>query len=76
MALAQAEAAELDRIPGAAVAAKALGAGLVGTPQIIAQRIRRYEAMGIDCLMLQFHPMRDGLETFAREVMPLIRPEG
>ena len=73
MEQAEAEAAELDRIPGATVAAKALGAGLVGTPQIIAQRIRRYEAMGLDCLMLQFHPMQQGLETFAREVMPLIR---
>ncbi len=70
---AEAEAAELDTTPDANVAAKALGAGLVGTPQIIAERIRRYQDMGVDCLMLQFHPMRQGLETFAREVMPLIR---
>ena len=76
MALAEAEAAELDQIPEATVAAKALGAGLVGTPQVIAERIRRYEDMGLDCLMLQFHPMREGLETFAREIMPLIRPKG
>jgi FMNH2-dependent dimethyl sulfone monooxygenase len=76
MALAEAEAAELDRIPEATVAAKALGAGLVGTPQVIAERIRRYEDMGLDCLMLQFHPMREGLETFARDIMPLIRPGG
>ena len=74
--LAQAEAAGLDRTPEANVAAKALGAGLVGTPQIIADRIRRYEDLGLDCLMLQFHPMRQGLETFAREVMPLIRSRG
>jgi hypothetical protein len=26
----------------------------------------------IDCLMLQFHPMMDGLETFAQRVMPLL----
>ena len=71
-AAAEAEAAALDRIPEANVAAKALGAGLVGSPKTIAERVRRYADMGIDCLMLQFHPMRAGLETFAREVMPLI----
>ena len=67
------EAAEMEQIPEANVAAKALGAGLVGTPDMIADRIRRYEDDGIDCLMLQFHPMREGLETFAAKVMPLIR---
>ena len=39
----------------------------------IAERIRRYEDMGLDCLMLQFHPMREGLETFAREIMPAFK---
>ncbi len=67
------EAAEMEQIPEANVAAKALGAGLVGTPDMIADRIRRYEDDGIACLMLQFHPMREGLETFAAKVMPLIR---
>ena len=67
------EAAEMEQLPDANVAAKALGAGLVGTPKIIADRIRRYEDAGIDCLMLQFHPMREGLETFAEKVMPLLR---
>lgn len=70
---AEREAAELDLIPDANVAAKALGAGLVGTPRVIADRIKRYEDAGVDCLMLQFHPMRQGLETFAERVMPLIR---
>jgi FMNH2-dependent dimethyl sulfone monooxygenase len=59
-----------DRV--AAVAAKALGPGLVGTPEIIADRIRRYEAAGVDCLMLHFHPMMQGLETFAERVMPIL----
>ena len=70
---AEGEAAELELIPDANVAAKALGAGLVGTPDMIADRIRRYEDAGIDCLMLQFHPMRDGLERFGQEIMPRIR---
>jgi FMNH2-dependent dimethyl sulfone monooxygenase len=70
---AEAEARSLDAVPEANVAAKALGAGLVGTPDVIAERIRRYQDCGIDCLMLQFHPMMDGLETFAQRVMPLLR---
>lgn len=73
---AEEEAAGLDASPDANVAAKALGAGLVGTPRIIAERIRRYEDMGVDCLMLQFHPMRQGLETFAQTVMPLMGRKG
>jgi FMNH2-dependent dimethyl sulfone monooxygenase len=55
------------------VAAKALGAGLIGPPKIIAERIRRYQDIGVNCLMLQFHPMKEGLERFAQDVLPLIR---
>lgn len=67
------EARRIESDPASAVAAKGLGAGLVGTPRAIAERIRLYEEMGMTCLMLQFHPMREGLERFARDVMPLIR---
>jgi FMNH2-dependent dimethyl sulfone monooxygenase len=61
-----------DRV--SAVAAKALGAGLMGTPRQIAERIRRYEAMGVETFMLHFSPMLEGFETFAAEVMPLLDP--
>ncbi len=54
------------------VAIKSLGAGLIGTPQTIADRIKRYEDMGMTCLMLQFHPMQNGMQEFAEKVMPLI----
>jgi FMNH2-dependent dimethyl sulfone monooxygenase len=54
------------------IAAKALGPGLVGTPEMIAERIRRYEAAGVGTLMLHFHPMMEGMERFARSVMPLV----
>jgi FMNH2-dependent dimethyl sulfone monooxygenase len=54
------------------IAAKALGPGLMGTPEVIADRIRRYEAAGVGTLMLHFHPMVEGMERFAREVMPLL----
>jgi dimethylsulfone monooxygenase len=68
-----AEARELESNPTANVAAKALGAGLVGTPDIVLERIERYRKCGVDCLMLQFHPMLDGLEAFAAELMPHLR---
>jgi len=51
----------------------ALGAGLVGTPQVVAERIRRYEAIGVDCVMLRFTPMLAGVEAFGSTVMPLLR---
>lgn len=53
-----------------AVAAKALGAGLVGTPDILAERIARLEEIGIGSVMLHFHPMLSGMERFAATVMP------
>ncbi|HEY8580345.1 MAG TPA: LLM class flavin-dependent oxidoreductase, partial [Beijerinckiaceae bacterium] len=62
-----------DRI--AAVAAKGLGAGLVGTPEIVAERIRAYQAAGVSCFMLHFHPMIEGLQRFIEEVMPLTRQD-
>src|SRR5262245_29702906 len=54
------------------IAARALGPGLVGTPDMIADRIRGYEAAGIGTLMLHFHPMMEGMERFAGQVMPLV----
>jgi FMNH2-dependent dimethyl sulfone monooxygenase len=49
-----------------------LGAGLVGTPERVAERIRTYEQAGIDVMMLRFTPMLDGLRLFGRTVMPLL----
>jgi FMNH2-dependent dimethyl sulfone monooxygenase len=51
----------------------ALGAGLVGTPQTIAERLRRYEAIGLDCVMMRFTPMLEGIEAFGSKVIPLLR---
>jgi dimethylsulfone monooxygenase len=59
-----------DRI--SSTAARALGACLVGTPELIAQRMRRYEEIGVELFLLHFHPMRAGLETFAGKVLPLL----
>jgi FMNH2-dependent dimethyl sulfone monooxygenase len=52
---------------------KGLGAGLVGSPATIAARLDRYGQAGVDCLMLRFLPAFDGMDRFAREVMPLLR---
>ena len=57
-----------DRI--SLVAAKALGAGLVGTPDDIVERLTVLHQIGIATPMVHFHPMGDGLETFASEVAP------
>ena len=52
----------------------ALGAGLVGSRKTVIERIRRYQDIGVNLLMLHFWPMREGLEEFAREVMGEIAP--
>jgi FMNH2-dependent dimethyl sulfone monooxygenase len=53
----------------------ALGAGLVGTPQLIAERLRRYAEIGIDTFLTRFTPMLQGVETFGTQVIPLLRPQ-
>ena len=59
-----------DRV--SSTAARGLGACLVGTPQLIAERMRRYENIGVELFLLNFHPMLPELETFAKSVMPLL----
>lgn len=54
------------------VATSGLTAALVGTPEVVAERLTAYRAAGIDVAMLHFHPMVDGLEAFAAEVLPLL----
>jgi dimethylsulfone monooxygenase len=58
--------------PLTAVGSAGIGAALVGSRRTVVERIRRYEAMGIDLLMLQFMPVRKGLEEFAELIMPEI----
>jgi FMNH2-dependent dimethyl sulfone monooxygenase len=56
----------------ALVPALALGAGLVGTPEVIVERIEQYRAAGVELLMLHFHPMMQGLRTFIDRIMPRV----
>jgi len=55
------------------VSNRGLKAGLVGTPQQVAEQIRAFEGAGVDLLLLQFSPQLEEMERFAEEVMPLVR---
>ncbi|MGO2658294.1 LLM class flavin-dependent oxidoreductase [Mycetocola reblochoni] len=46
---------------------------LIGTPEQVAARIREFEAVGVDTLLLQFSPMLSEVERFAEQVIPLVR---
>jgi len=48
-----------------------LRAGLVGTPEQVADRIRELESVGVDLLLLQFSPQLEEMERFSETVMPL-----
>ena len=47
---------------------------LLITPRL-AERLRRYEEVGIDIMMTRFTPMMEGMETFGTKVMPLLARE-
>jgi alkanesulfonate monooxygenase len=48
-------------------------AGLVGSYDEVAARIRAFHAAGIELFMLQFQPFEMEMERFAREVIPRVR---
>lgn len=54
------------------VSNRGLRAGLVGTPEQVADGIRKFEEAGVDLLLLQFSPQYEEMERFAAEVMPLV----
>jgi dimethylsulfone monooxygenase len=64
---------DLARDPSLKSASVAVGANLIGTPKTVLERIRRYEALGIDLFLLQFYPMRQGLDEFAEKLLPDLR---
>ena len=53
------------------VSNRGLRPGLVGTPEQVAERVRAYEAAGVDFLLLQCSPQLEEMERFAGQVMPL-----
>src|SRR5689334_20502785 len=58
------------------VSNRGLRAGLVGTPEQVAQRVRDLSAAGVDLLLLQFSPQLEEMERFAEQVMPLVGTTG
>ena len=54
------------------VSNRGLGAGLVGTPEQVADRVRAFADTGVDLLLLQCSPQLEEMERFAEEVMPLV----
>lgn len=54
------------------VSNRGLRAGLVGSPEQVAERILEFEQAGLDLLLLQFSPQMEEMERFADEVIPLV----
>ncbi|MDQ3995409.1 MAG: LLM class flavin-dependent oxidoreductase, partial [Gemmatimonadota bacterium] len=58
------------------VSNRGLRAGLVGTPEQVADRVRDLAEAGVDLLLLQCSPQLEEMERFAETVMPLVAPVG
>src|SRR5438105_6822159 len=54
------------------VSNRGLRTGLVGTPELIAERLRELERIGVDLVLLQCSPQREEMDRFAAEVIPLV----
>jgi dimethylsulfone monooxygenase len=54
------------------VSNRGLRSGLVGTPEVIADRILEFEGAGLDLMLLQFSPQLEEMERFAEEVIPRV----
>lgn len=54
------------------VSNRGLRAGLVGTPERVAERVREFQAAGVDLLLLQCSPQLEEMERFSADVMPLV----
>jgi len=51
------------------VSNRGLRAGLVGTPEQIAEQIARFAGAGVDLLLLQCSPQLEEMERFAADVI-------
>jgi FMNH2-dependent dimethyl sulfone monooxygenase len=55
------------------VSNRGLRAGLVGTAEQVAERVRAFQEAGVGLLLLQCSPQLEEMERFAETVMPLVR---
>lgn len=51
-------------------------AGLVGTPEYIAERFQEFVDIGVTTFLLQFHPMLEEMRRFGEQVVPLLAKAG
>src|SRR5262245_28783058 len=51
------------------VSNRGLRSGLVGTPEQISERLAKFEAAGVDLVLLQFSPQLEEMERFAESVI-------
>jgi dimethylsulfone monooxygenase len=51
------------------VSNRGLRSGLIGTPEVIIERLRGYERAGVDLMLLQFSPQREEMARFSRDVI-------
>ncbi len=58
------------------VSNRGLRAGLVGTPEQVAEKILELEGVGVGLLLLQFSPQLEEMERFSETVMPLVNQAG
>ncbi len=56
------------------VSNRGLRSGLVGTPEAVREQIARFEAAGVDLLLLQFSPQREEMERFGEQVIRPLAP--
>jgi FMNH2-dependent dimethyl sulfone monooxygenase len=54
------------------VSNRGLRAGLVGTPEQVAERVLEFEKAGVNLLLIQCSPQYEEMERFAEEVIPLV----
>jgi len=54
------------------VGTRGLRPDLVGTPEVVAERIRAYQDAGVTLLLIQSSPLRPELERIAEQVFPLV----
>jgi len=55
------------------VSNRGLRAGLVGTPDQIAERLLEFERAGVDLVLLQMSPQLEEMDRFAEQVMPRVQ---
>jgi dimethylsulfone monooxygenase len=51
------------------VSNRGLRSGLIGTPEVIIERLRAYERAGVDLVLLQFSPQLEEMARFSRDVI-------